>query len=285
MRRNEIGLVSPPGRRVALVALLTAFVSASGVGASPPSEPSNADPAHGPVHWGYGKDDGPAVWGDLSPAWEACARGRAQSPIDLAVAEERELEDVAFGYRPASLAIVHHEHVIDVLNNGHTIQVNYDEGSTIEIGGVGFELVQYHFHAPSEHTVGGRHFPMEMHLVHKSAAGELAVAGVLIDEGGHNAAFEPVWKHLPDEPGKLDHLEHVMVDIDELLPPDRRSYRYPGSLTTPPCSEGVRWLVFVEPVALSKEQIAAFRAIVHDNNRPVQPLEDRKVLIESTPLR
>jgi carbonic anhydrase len=285
MRWNEIGLVVSPGRYLPLVALLAVLALTGGGGASPPSEESDANEAHAPVHWGYGEDDGPAVWGSLSPAWQVCAEGRTQSPVDLAVADEKEPGDAAFGYPPASLEIVRREHAVDVLNNGHTIQVNYAEGNTIEIGGTSFALVQYHFHAPSEHTVAGRHFPMEMHLVHKSAQGELAVVGVLIEEGVHNTAFEPVWKHLPDEPGKRNHVERVAVDVGELLPADRRTYRYPGSLTTPPCSEGVRWLVFVEPLAVSKEQIAAFRAIVHDNNRPVQSLEGRKVLIESIPLR
>jgi carbonic anhydrase len=266
-------------------ALLAGLLLASSGEASPPAEQPDEGSTHAPVHWGYGKDDGPAVWGTLSPAWELCARGHAQSPIDLRGAEPAAQREVTFAYKPASLRIIHHEHVVDVLNNGHTIQVNYDEGSTVEAEGKRFELVQYHFHAPSEHKVDGRHFPMEMHLVHKSEAGELAVVGVLIEAGAHNAAFEPVWSHLPDEPGELEHLEHVTVDVDQLLPRNRPSYRYRGSLTTPPCSEDVRWLVFAESVQLSQAQIDAFVALVNGNNRPVQPLEGRKLVIESLPVR
>lgn len=249
------------------------------------AEPQDGAPDHAAPHWGYGSEDGPAQWGALSPDWSLCASGQLQSPVELGGAMPAGAVTLSFGYKPASLRIAHHEHAVDVLDNGHTIQVSYDEGSTLEIDGSSFELVQYHFHAPSEHTVRGRHFPMEMHLVHRSSRGNLAVVGVLTESGAHNDAFDPVWKNLPAEPGERAHLEHVQVDVDDLLPRDRRTYRYPGSLTTPPCTEGVRWLVFAEPIQLSGAQIDAFRAIVRDNNRPIQPLKGRDVLIESTPVR
>jgi carbonic anhydrase len=137
--------------------------------------------------------------------------------------------------------------------------------------------VQYHFHSPSEHTVKGQHHPMEMHLVHKSADNKLAVIGVFIDEGAHNAAFDPIWSNLPDTKGEEVHVENVMVDVNQLLPASMESYRYDGSLTTPPCSEGVKWIVMTTPIQMSAEQINAFRAIISGNNRPVQPLNSRVV--------
>jgi len=234
----------------------------------------------GSAHWGYGEHDGPAVWAELSPDYGLCAEGREQSPIDLRNAQPREHPPVALAYQPQSLRMIRHEHVVDVIDNGHTIQVSYDEGSVLTIGEKQYELAQYHFHAPSEHTVAGKHSPMEMHLVHKSTSGELAVLGVLIAEGAHNTAFDPVWSHLPRSPGEKVHLEHVKVQIDALLPTGLRHYRYRGSLTTPPCTEGVSWLVAESPVELSGEQIAAFTAIIRANNRPVQELGERTVGID-----
>jgi len=184
-------------------------------------------------------------------------------------------------FRPATLRIIRQTHVVDVIDNGHTIQVNYDAGSTVVVDGTSYELKQYHFHAPSEHTVDGQHFPMEMHLVHQSPGGKLAVLGVFIDEGDHNAAFEPVLSNLPDEVGEEIHHENVTVNIDDLIPPSPTTYRYPGSLTTPPCSEGVSWFVDIEPIELSAEQIAQFKANFYGNNRPVQPLNDRTVFVQA----
>lgn len=229
-------------------------------------------------HWGYGAADGPTKWASLHPDYRLCAEGKQQSPIDLSAAVEGTLEPLAFDYLPAQLRIARHEHVVDVLNNGHTIQVNYDEGSSVEHGGVRYELAQYHFHAASEHALDGRLFAMEMHLVHQSEDGRLLVLGVLIEQGAHNPAFEPVWQHLPEAVGTEEHLEHVLVDVDDLIPSDGRTVRYMGSLTTPPCSEGVKWIVFAQPVELSEQQLDAFRKIVEPNHRPVQPLNGRPVV-------
>ena len=168
----------------------------------------------------------------------------------------------------------------DAINNGHTIQVNYSEGDTLSVGEQSYELNQYHFHSPSEHTLEGNHFPMEMHMVHKASDGSLAVIGVFIEEGSHNPAFDPIWANLPGEKGVESHFESVNVDIDELLPESQTTYRYDGSLTTPPCSEGVKWFIATEPIALSSEQIQAFTALITGNNRPVQPLNDRTVVTD-----
>ena len=153
------------------------------------------------------------------------------------------------------------------------------------MGDVSYQLVQYHFHNPSEHTLAGRRFPMEMHLVHRSSSGQLAVVGVLIEEGWRNLAIEPVWANLPRAKGVETHYEHVKVDVDALLPAVRTSYRYDGSLTTPPCTEGVKWIVLTMPIELSAEQINTFTRVMHDNARPVQPLNGRAVIADMVAVR
>jgi carbonic anhydrase len=257
--------------------------SASGAPVPGPSTATTAPapaPASDPV-WHYEGDEGPAHWGTISAKFASCLSGRAQSPIDIVAPARRATPDaIVLKFAPTSLRIVHHDHVADVVNNGHTIQVNYSEGDRLTVGGRAYQLVQYHFHAPSEHTVNGKQFPMEMHLVHTNAEGQLAVIGVLIVEGAHNAAFDPIWANLPVTKDVENHLEHVKVDVDALLPKARTTYRYEGSLTTPPCSEGVKWFVMTTPIALSKAQIGAFTALFHGNNRPVQPLNGRPVLTD-----
>jgi carbonic anhydrase len=243
----------------------------------PSVAPAPADPV-----WHYEGAEGPANWGRLSPKFASCGEGRSQSPVDIAntVVGTEPLE-LKTNLMPGALKIAHHEHVADGINNGHTIQINYEGGDTLTIGNDSYELVQYHFHNQSEHTVKGKHFPMEMHLVHRAESGKLAVIGVFIEEGVHNAAFDPIWNNLPKQKGVETHYPSVNVDVDRLLPTSRASYRYDGSLTTPPCSEGVRWIVMTTPIQLSAAQIGAFTAIIHDNNRPTQPLNGRPVLTEA----
>ena len=156
------------------------------------TKPSVAPAAGDPV-WHYEGAGNPATWGTLSPKFAACGEGQSQSPIDIAAtvpANETLLLKMLF--QPATLRIAHHEHVADGINNGHTVQINYEGGDTLTIANDSYALVQYHFHDPSEHTVKGKHFPMEMHMVHKSAGGKLAVVAVFIEEGAHNAAFDPI---------------------------------------------------------------------------------------------
>jgi len=246
----------------------------------PITKPAVAPASTDPV-WHYEGPEGPERWGTLSPKFSACGEGRAQSPIDLGEATPVTASPtLKLKFPPAALKIAHHEHVADGINNGHTIQINYAGGDTMTIADESFALVQYHFHHQSEHTVKGKHYPMEMHLVHKSASGKLAVVGVFIEEGAHNKAFDPIWSNLPSKKGVETHYEHVTVDVDALLPTNRASYRYDGSLTTPPCSEGVKWVVMTTPIQLSAEQIRAFSTIIHDNNRPPQPLNGRRVAAE-----
>ena len=229
--------------------------------------PSHSDKAG----WGYGADNGPDVWGRLSPNYALCATGSRQSPIDLRNPRPAGLPSITFNYRPTPL---------DIHNNGHTIEVASTGENRIEVGGVKYSLLQFHFHAPSEHTVEGRSFDMEMHLVHRNGEGALAVIGVLIERGSQHGAFDPVWAHLPQTPGEMKRIEGVTVNPGDLLPGDTRTYRYDGSLTTPPCSEDVKWLVMATPVELSEAQIAAFKAIVNKNNRPVQVLNGREILTD-----
>ena len=226
-------------------------------------------------HWTYAGEKGPRFWGKLDPDFSLCQEGHHQSPIDIAKTSPATLPKLRADFSPAKLQIVHHEHIADEINNGHTIQVNYSEGDTLTLGDTNYELIQFHFHSPSEHTVHGKHYPMEMHFVHKSPSGALAVVGVFIEQGAHNSAFDPIWENLPTKKGVESHFEHVQVNVDDLLPHSTKSYRYDGSLTTPPCSEGVKWIVMESPIQLSAQQIRTFKALIKGNNRPVQPLHHR----------
>lgn len=237
-------------------------------------------PTAGDPEWGYEESEGPAKWGSLSPKWADCGSGKMQSPIDIEKPTRADLPALRAEFKPAALKIIHHKHTADVVNTGHSIQVNYTEGDTLKIGDEQFQLLQYHFHSPSEHTVGGKHFPIEMHMVHKSADGKLAVVGVFIEEGAHNTAFDPIWSNLPNSKGLENHLEHVTVDVNRLLPPRKTTYRYDGSLTTPPCSEGVKWIIMTDPLQLSTQQISSFRSVMKGNNRPAQPLNSRKIVTD-----
>ena len=259
-----------------MVTLLSPLVWAQDSSAPVPQVKTRAvsPPADTP-HWTYDGEKGPRFWGKLDPDFSLCEAGQKQSPIDIGKTSPATLPKLRADFSPAKLQIVHHEHVADEINNGHTIQVNYSEGDTLTIGDTNYELIQFHFHSPSEHTVHGKHYPMEMHFVHKSPSGTLAVVGVFIEQGAHNKAFDPIWENLPKQKGVESHFEHVHVDVDNLLPHSHKSYRYDGSLTTPPCSEGVKWIVMKSPIHLSKEQIKTFTAIIKENNRPVQPLHHR----------
>lgn len=234
-------------------------------------------PAEAPVveeapHWSYTGVDGPENWGELAPQFATCAVGTHQSPIDLAPAVYGDVPPIEFSYAPAPVTI---------LNNGHTVQVDYPEGSSISLGGVRYQVAQYHFHAPSEHTIGGVSYPAELHIVHANDAGELAVVGILLTEGAANAALEPVLANLPVTTAPPVDLG-LTVDAADFLPVDHTSYRYNGSLTTPPCTEGVNWIVMSTPVEVSADQIARLNAVLAGNSRPVQAVNDRTPLEDGT---
>ncbi len=233
------------------------------------------------VEWGYQGEVGPAFWGGLDESFALCDVGQTQSPIDVAFGDvgAGALPDFALDYAPTPVVL---------LNNGHAVEVEVQTGSFLRLDDDLLELLQFHFHAPSEHTLEGRSFAMELHLVHlcgrcffRNEAGALAVIGVLIEEGEENAAFARFWDALPGRAGsEVD--AGVSLDLYEVLPRDRTAYRYAGSLTTPPCSEGVTWLLLKQPITLSAEQIDAFKAVLAGsccpfNNRPVQPLNGRQI--------
>ena len=182
----------------ALAAIGLVVVACGGPAREIPPHPSLHSPQHARApEWHYEGAEGPANWGTLSPTFAACSEGRHQSPIDITKATPGATVPLRTAFPPAELRIVHHEHIADGINNGHTIQINYPDAETLTLGGVAYQLTQYHFHSPSEHTVDGKRFPMEMHLVHRSADDRLAVVGVFIAEGAHNKAFDPVWANLP----------------------------------------------------------------------------------------
>jgi carbonic anhydrase len=234
--------------------------------ASTGTPPANATPAL--AHWAYEGEEGPEHWGDLDPSWSACSSGEMQSPIDIAGATRADLPDITFSGQSLS--------PITIINNGHSVQVEAQPGNTIAIDGVTYELTQFHFHAMSEHRVGGQQYPMELHLVHADETGNLLVLGVFLQEGDEHAALKPVFGNLPPTPGSEQVVDGSVI-LGDLLPDSKLAYRYGGSLTTPPCTEGVQWIVFVEPMDVSAEQIGAFRALYPANARPVQPLNDRVV--------
>lgn len=224
-----------------------------------------------PIHWSYSGEDNPSDWGDLSSEFLNCKTGNQQSPINFDETQKTNLSNIEFNYKDTPLK---------VSNNGHTIEVKYEAGSFIKIAEKRYELLQFHFHAPSEHTVDGRHYPVEAHLVHKSKDGTLAVVGVFMKEGKFNEFIETLWTYIPTQEGeKIVH--GVSVNASALPPADTSYYNYIGSLTTPPCSEGVSWNVMRTPIEVSSEQIAKFTAVYSGNARPVQPLNRRSVKVKN----
>lgn len=228
-----------------------------------------------PVHWSYEGKTGPEYWGDLDPTNAVCTNGQEQSPINIETAKtekDEEVEELKFNYAPTNFSLA---------NNGHTIQGNPAAiDNSIVVDGKEYKLAQFHFHTPSEHQFNGQNFEMELHLVHKSANNELAVIGLMIKEGATNIALEQAWKVLPKKVTTKDVKVTKAIDLMELLPENKQTFRYEGSLTTPPCSEEVEWIVLEQPIEMSKEQIDLFRQIFEDNHRPVQPLNDREVEVE-----
>lgn len=230
----------------------------------------SADPHGGAVHWGYEGAGGPENWAKLDPANALCATGQQQSPIDVRTTYALALDPLVFQYRPSKLS---------VLNNGHTIQHGVDPGSFLEVGGDRYQLLQFHFHTPSEEAVGGKRYPMVAHLVHKNDAGQLAVVAVFLTQGtASNPFFDMLWEKLPAEHNVSMSFEGKTYTASDILPRDQRYWTLMGSLTTPPCSEGVRWFILKTPVAISKKQLAKFQHEFSMNARPLQPLYQRAIL-------
>lgn len=243
----------------------------------PNAQSTNTDPEFIEPHFGYrlGTPDGPENWGSLSPDWGTCSSGRMQSSLNLVSATSRDLANIAFDWKPSA---------IRMLNNGHTVQYIYDAGSSITVNGKTYSLVQFHFHNRSEHSVDGKNSPLEAHFVHREAGGSLAVVGVLMDEGASSFPALASFSSLPAE-GSSSSLEG-MVNAADLLPPaaDRTYYTYSGSLTTPPCSESVTWMVMKQKVQIESSQIGMFAKLFPDGTaRPTQPLNSRELLLDMTP--
>ncbi|MGL4752801.1 MAG: carbonic anhydrase [Aeromonadaceae bacterium] len=221
------------------------------------------------AHWGYEGDVAPANWGKLSDEYAVCGNGKNQSPVDIHSAVKARLAPLATAYQAGG---------DQILNNGHTIQVIYEAGSHISIDGAAFTLKQFHFHAPSENLIAGRSYPLEVHLVHADEAGNLAVVALMFNEGKANPLLQTLWAQMPAKAGDKVAL-NKSVNVADLLPKDKHYYRFAGSLTTPPCSEGVRWLVLKKPMTASKQQIEQFAKLMgHPNNRPVQTLGARQIV-------
>jgi carbonic anhydrase len=218
--------------------------------------------------WGYEGPTGPSHWGKLSPAYAMCDAGRNQSPINIEDALRTSTKPLHPSYAAGSK---------DILNNGHTVQIDFESGDTLVVDNLTFTLNQVHFHAPSENQIAGKSFPMEAHLVHADSQGNLLVVALMFREGEANRALSATWDALPPDAGPARPLLNVMPLA--LLPKSISYYRFSGSLTTPPCTEGVRWVVLKTPVSASRSQIETFQRVVkHHNNRPVQPLNGRVVI-------
>jgi carbonic anhydrase len=229
---------------------------------------AKATAGHGAAHWSYQGDGGPAAWARLRPEFNLCGTGQRQSPVDIRGGLAVDLEPVKFAYADSRFGVI---------DNGHTVQANIAAGSHIEVGGQRFELLQMHFHRPSEERIDGRQFEMSAHLVHRDAQGKLAVVALLIERGPAHPVVQTVWNNLPLE----QHQEvpaRVPLSLQALLPNDARYFTYMGSLTTPPCSEDVRWIVMRQPVTMSPEQIELFARIYPMNARPLQQLAGRRIL-------
>lgn len=222
------------------------------------------------AHWEYRGKDGPLAWGKLDPAYKACSQGHEQSPIDIRGAHlNKALQPIEFHYRAGAVTLE---------NNGHTVVVHVAPGSYIVANGVRYELQQFHFHHPSEETVKGKFSDMVIHLMHKSADGQLAVIAVRLNEdrGDPNATLAALWQHLPATAGATDQVTDA-VNPGGLLPADRGYWNYMGSLTAPPCTEGVHWFVFEQELSISRAQLNAFAAIFKMNARPLQDTHGRRI--------
>ena len=221
------------------------------------------------AHWGYSGEHGPDNWGKMKPEYKLCENGISQSPIDFNSPISASLIKINFNYKPTNL---------NIINNGHTIQVNYTNGSFAVIDGKKYSLLQFHFHTPSEHTVSGMHFDMEMHLVHKNKEGKLAVVGVFIKVGKEDKNFDSIIANIPEHKTEAKQYDEK-IDVNSLLPKNKSYFHYFGFLTTPPCTEGVSWSVLTTPIEISRQQYQKFHSIIGNNNRPVQPINNRFVLI------
>jgi carbonic anhydrase len=220
------------------------------------------------AHWSYEGPTGPNKWDGLDAASKVCGLGDQQSPINIGETIAAQLP---------SLEIAWSKKVETIVHNGHTIQLQPAAGGTLKINDQSYKLVQFHFHHPSEHRIGGKSLPMEVHFVHGNATGALAVIGVLMTSGGMNPAFSKIAANMPRKAGPAIAADPA-IDPAGLLPATRNYYNYEGSLTTPPCSQTVKWILLTEPLAVAEADIAAFAKLFPLNARPIQKINRRFVL-------
>ena len=289
--------MNPFNLLIIIVGICLSFFSstsmASNSAPSKSSEHSAAPKKHNKPHWAYSGSEGPSHWGSLAKEYSTCSAGHNQSPINLTSTTPDKLFKLNFNYQSVPMSI---------LNNGHTIQINYNtvnnsdenkieiggksylmssavqHNSSISISGEVYKLLQIHFHSPSEHQVVGESFPLEAHFVHINAQNQLAVIGVIFKLGNSNNFLSKLWKQMPTSAGPAKTYNNILVNGGELLPENKSHYHYRGSLTTPPCSEGVRWFVMKNHTQVSQSQVHKFNSIVGKNNRPIQPRNQRFVL-------
>lgn len=242
--------------------------SAQKKGKAGKDEPPPPPPPPPPAHWDYEGKAGAAKWGKLSEDYAVCGLGDRQSPIDIRETIGADLPPIRFSYKAVPLSIV---------DNGHTIQVDVEGAGSISVEGEDYELLQFHFHKPSEEKINGKAYDMVAHLVHKSKTGKLAVVAVMLQAGKEQRLIRTLWNNLPLERNKPVEKSEISIDPAQLLPATRSYFTYIGSLTTPPCSEGVLWLVLKTPTQISKEQIAGFGKIYKANARPTQSRNSRVI--------
>lgn len=251
----------------------------------------DADAGHA-IHWGYTGSAGPVKWGSISTEYALCKSGKRQSPVNIRYGEPAELYSLRFQYQSVPLRVV---------NNGHTLQANYDTvktedtvsidgksypvhtkplyNSTLMLGDVPYKLLQFHFHTPSEHARKGERYAMEVHLVHKNASGNLAVVGVLLKRGAQNPILQKILNNASDQLNKVNTVKNVSVNAADLLPNDHQVFHYSGSLTTPPCSENVNWFVMKTAIEVSDSQVDRFVKLIGKNARPLQGMHWRTMLV------
>jgi carbonic anhydrase len=255
--------------KFSIVALSTIFLITGCAEDSPKTVENAHAEQHHAKHWGYNGDVGPNNWGKLDKKFHMCSEGKQQCPIDVVPTKDVDLPPLDLKYSKGTKSVI---------NNGHTVQVNIQSGDIFNIDGVAYELKQFHFHTPSENHIKGKSFPMEAHFVHATKDGKLAVIAVMFVEGAANPALAKIIKSFPLEKNKETKLEFSPEYLDVVMPKDRGYYKFMGSLTTPPCSEGVKWFVLKKPQTASKAQIDAMhKEIGQNNNRPIQPRNGRVI--------
>jgi carbonic anhydrase len=222
------------------------------------------------AHWGYSGDIAPDKWGTLDTAYKTCSEGKVQSPINILPSSDETLQPLDLNYTASASSII---------DNGHTVQVNITSGSNLTIGGDVYALKQFHFHTPSENNINDQSFPLEAHFVHATNNGKLAVVAVMFEEGVTNKTLDKIWSKFPLEKEKEQIFNLSVEEIASLMPSDKDYYKFMGSLTTPPCTEGVKWHVLKKPLSISIEQKNKFLNLFeHANNRPIQNSNGRTII-------